>query len=258
MTSVGSGHRDLTTGLQSPHARGPWQATACPGGVRGAWGAGPAMNSRPVSPGSSQCLLPGPACVFLTVALVASSVTWGLTTGSRGGGLLCRHSQTTGSGVGCRRSDDREPGLRGWAMQTFRRQGAGVGGVCLADVHRCEVHSSVLLSGCPLGHGRVRWASTPSAVCGNAFPESNPLPVVGCAVSAPRQPSTFCPISGGLCLPARHRAGLCGAPGSLPGLRVPGSSLAPGGGATWWPGSALEAPAAGEAPSLLQEFQEIQ
>ena len=214
MTSVGSGHRDLKTGLQSPHARGPWQATACPGGVRGAWGAGPAMSSRPVSPGSSLCLLPGPACVFPTVALVASSVTWGLTTGSRGG--------------------------------------------CCADIHRCEVHFSVLLSGCPLGHGRVRWASAPSAVCGNAFPESNPLPVVGCAVSAPRQPSAFCPISGGLCLPARHRAGLCGAPGSLPGLRVPGSSLAPGGGATWWPGSALEAPAAGEAPSLLQEFQEIQ
>ena len=177
---------------------------------------------------------------------------------SGSGGLQCHlgaDNREPGGGAAVQTfTDDRE--RRG--VQTFRRQGAGVGGVGLADVHRCELHSSVLLSGCPLGHGRVRWASTPSAVCGNAFPESNPLPVVGCAVSAPRQPSTFCPISGGLCLPARHRAGLCGAPGSLPGLRVPGSSLAPGGGATWWPGSALEAPAAGEAPSLLQEFQEIQ
>ena len=36
------------------------------------------------------------------------------------------------------------------------------------------------------------------------------------------------------------------------------SSLVPGGGSTWWSGSALEASVAGEAPSLLQEFQEVQ
>ena len=160
MTSVGSGHRDLTTGLQSPRARGPRQAAACPGGVRGAWGAGPAVSSRPVSPGSSLCLLPGPACVFPTVALVASSVTWGLATGSRGGCCADIHRrqgaawhadvQMTGSwgwGRGpCRRSDDREPRLGGWALQMFTgvrcipvscSQGApwGTGG-CAGPPHR--------------------------------------------------------------------------------------------------------------------------
>lgn len=62
------------------------------------------------------------------------------------GGLLCRHSQMTGSGVGCRRSDDREPGLGGWALQMFTgvrcipvscSQGApwGTGG-CAGPLHR--------------------------------------------------------------------------------------------------------------------------
>lgn len=49
----------------------------------------------------------------------------------------------------------------------------------------------------------------------------------------------------------RRRGGACVGPQGA-------SSLVPGGGSTWWSGSALEASVVGEAPSLLQEFQEVQ
>lgn len=124
--------------------------------------------------------------MFSMMALVASSVTWGLTTGS----------------------------WRGCCADIHRRQGAG--GPWGADIHRRQ------------GAGRASLQT---------FTDNG----AGAGVLFRRSQSTG----------AGRGAPACVGPQGA-------SSLVPGGGSTWWSGSALEASVAGEAPSLLQEFQEVQ
>lgn len=208
MSSVGSGHRDprpASRARMPGHRGGPQRVQrAC---VEDG-GAGPAVSSRPVSPGSS-LRPPGPACLFLATALAGSCVTWGRMTGSRGGGC---------------------------GAEGHRRQRQGRGGADVMEPAGGWGAFRVLLS-CPLGCGRVRWASVLSAVIGVVFPESNPAPGGRlCGISAltavhthhPPPPPRLCSRDA-----AAPRAspegsdfplvtgGLHGAPGLLPGLKVP-------------------------------------
>ena len=85
---------------------------------------------------SSRRLLPGRACVFSMMALVASSVTWGLTTGSWRGCCADIHRRQ-GAGGPWGADIHRRQGAGRASLQTFTDNGAagGRGRGCCSDVH---------------------------------------------------------------------------------------------------------------------------